>query len=195
MDDCLLFGNGARQWFFTVNVLLAIGSLDGHQRVPVIGNGEHDGVNVRAGHHFAIIVVRFAILVLVMAVDGLEGGIIVLEEATFIQIACGYDLAFRDAEKMLGVARPLHPPTHDAHHHLFRWSNMAPASKRLGRDERGKSERCPGGGEEVTAGDFGIGGGFFHNLLQYVTIRPSYWPRMTRDETWTSLLSRYSADD
>ena len=56
-DDGLLLGNGAGERFLAVDVLLVLGGFGGDQGVPIVRHGEHDGVNVLAGHHFAVIVV------------------------------------------------------------------------------------------------------------------------------------------
>ena len=47
-DDGLLFGDGAGERLLAVNVFLARGGFGGDDGVPVIGNGDHDGVDVVA---------------------------------------------------------------------------------------------------------------------------------------------------
>jgi len=68
-DDGLLFGDGAGEGLFTINIFFLIGGFDGNERVPMVRHGEHEGVNVVAGHQLAVIVVGFAVFVAVMAVD------------------------------------------------------------------------------------------------------------------------------
>ncbi len=52
-DDSLLLADGAGERFFAVDVFLAIGGRRGKQGMPLVRNGDHDGVDVVAGDHFA----------------------------------------------------------------------------------------------------------------------------------------------
>ena len=88
-DDGLLLGDGAGQRFLAVDVLLVLGGFGGDQGVPIVRHGQHDGVDVLAGHHLAVIVVGLAVLVLVVAVDLVQG----LLEMVLVQVAGGDDLA------------------------------------------------------------------------------------------------------
>ena len=47
-NDGLLFGDGAGERLFAVDVFLARGGFGGDDGVPVIGDGDHDGVDVVA---------------------------------------------------------------------------------------------------------------------------------------------------
>ena len=60
--DRLLFGDGVRQRLFAVDVFLAPRRFGGHDLVPVVGHGDHHGIDVVAGQQLAIIVVALAIL-------------------------------------------------------------------------------------------------------------------------------------
>ena len=55
-DDGLLFGDGAGQRLFAVDVLLARCGFGGDDGVPVIGDGDHDGVDIVARKHLAVVV-------------------------------------------------------------------------------------------------------------------------------------------
>ena len=55
-DDGLLLLDGASERLLAVNVFLARGSFGGDDGVPVIGNGDHDGVDVVAREHLAVVV-------------------------------------------------------------------------------------------------------------------------------------------
>jgi hypothetical protein len=105
-----LFGNCPRQGLLAVDVLLLSGGLGGHERMPVVRHRQHDGVDVRARHHFPVIVVRFAILVVVMVVDGVHRRL----QMVLVQITCGHDLAVLQPKKGLRVARTLHSPSDHA---------------------------------------------------------------------------------
>src|SRR5439155_1106445 len=71
-DDRLLFSDGSRQRLLAIDVLAVFGGLGRDERVPMVGDSEHDGINVFAGHHLAVIVVSLAILILVMPIDGVQ---------------------------------------------------------------------------------------------------------------------------
>ena len=94
-DYGLLFGDGASEWFFSVDVFLARGGFSGDDRVPVIGNGDHDGVYVVACEHLAIVMERGAVLVAVVRVDGIDR----LLQVILFDVARGHDLAVVEAEK------------------------------------------------------------------------------------------------
>ena len=55
-DDGLLLGDGAGEWLFAVDVFFARGGFSGDDGVPVIGDGDHDGVDVVARDHLAVVV-------------------------------------------------------------------------------------------------------------------------------------------
>ena len=87
--DGLLFGDGFCEGFFTLDGLFVAGSIDGDECVPVIRDGNHDGVDVGSRQHFAIVVIGFAILVLIVIVDGIDRFL----EVVFVDVARGHDLA------------------------------------------------------------------------------------------------------
>ena len=71
-DNGLLLRDGTGQRLFAVNILLSVCRRSGYERVPVIGHRDHDGVNIVARQHFAIIVIGFAIFVSIFGVDGVH---------------------------------------------------------------------------------------------------------------------------
>ena len=61
--DGLLLGDGVRQGLFGVNVLLVPRGFSGHNLMPMIGNRNHDRVDVFSRKQFAIVVIALAILI------------------------------------------------------------------------------------------------------------------------------------
>ena len=110
-DDGLLLGDGSRQRFFAVNILFVVGGLGRHQGMPMIGHGQHDSVDVLASHHFAVVMVGFAVLVFILVVDSVHCGLQVL----FVEIAGGDHLAILLCQKGVGIARTHHSPAYHAH--------------------------------------------------------------------------------
>jgi hypothetical protein len=157
----LLFRNGPGERLFSVNVFLVVGRFRGHQGVPMIRNGQHDRVDVGSGHHFAVIVVRFAILVLVMAVDPVESGL----QMVFVQVAGGDDVAILELEKFAGVAGTLHAPTDDSQCHALRRSGFVTPAEGTGGDDRRHGNRRAGRGDKSATADSSFGGGGFHSEI------------------------------
>src|SRR6266705_3072999 len=119
--------------------------------MPMVRHSEHDGINVLARHHLAIIMIRFAVLVLVMAVDRVEGGL----QGLLVNVASGHNLAVRVAEEGPGVAWPLHTPTDHAHRDAIgRRDGASPTQGAGGNDSRRGSGHA-GERDEMPAGDFG----------------------------------------
>src|SRR6266567_2633855 len=158
LHDGLLLDNGARQRLFAVDVLTVFRRLDRDQGMPMVRHSEHDGINVLARHHLAIIMIRFAVLVLVMAVDRVEGGLQVL----LVNVASGHNLAVRVAEEGPGVAWPLHPPTDDAHRDAIGRRRRATAAQGAGWDDGGRGGGHAGERDKMPAGDFGSARSRFH---------------------------------
>ena len=94
-NNGLLFGDGAGQRLFAVDIFLARCGLSGDDGVPMIGNGDHDGVDIVARHHLAVIVVGGAVLIAVVGVDGVDS----LLQMVLLDVACGDNLAVIEAEK------------------------------------------------------------------------------------------------
>ena len=105
LDDGLLFGDGAGQRLLAVNVLLVPGGLDGHQGVPMVRHGQHDGINVGPRHQFAVIVVSLAALVLVMLVDLADQ----VFEVVLVHVAGGHHPASGKARNELVLPFPMPP--------------------------------------------------------------------------------------
>lgn len=143
-DDGLLFGDGAGEGFFAVDVFAIFGGFDGDDAVPVVGDGEHDGVDVFGGHHFAIVVVGAAVGVFVVAVDGLEGGL----EVLFVDVTGGDDLAVGFGEEFVGVAGAHHAPADDAHGDAIGGGVLAEDG---GGDNGGEADGGGGASEELAA--------------------------------------------
>ena len=100
--------------------------------MPMIRHGQHDGINVLAGHHLAVIVVGLAVLVLVVAVDCVHR----LLEMLIVQVAGGDYLAVFHVQEFTGVAGPLHAPAdHTQRDAPGRGGCILPAQG-AGRDDR-----------------------------------------------------------
>ena len=142
--DGLLFGDGFGEGLFAVDVLFAVGGGGGDQGMPVIGNGDHDGVDVVALDHLAKVVIGLAVGVTVSGVDGVDGGL----QMGGVDVAGGDDLAVRVVEEVFGILRAHHAPTDDADGDAVggRGALLAPGG--AGEDGSGTS-----GLDEVAAGE------------------------------------------
>ena len=146
-DDVLLFDNGAGQRFFAIDVLAAPQGLGGDQFVPVIRHGQHDGVNVVARHHFAVIVAGLAVLVFIKLVDFVDGAL----QMAPVQIAGGNHLAVLGVQKLIGVVRPLPAPADHAEvDAVGRPRAIAHPDGAAGNKNRQRQRRS-GGDNEATA--------------------------------------------
>jgi hypothetical protein len=76
----------------------------------MVRHGQHDGIDVRPLHQFAIIVIRLAILILVTPVNGIDHG----GQMLLIHVADGDDAAILLIEKGLGIAGALSAGTDHA---------------------------------------------------------------------------------
>jgi hypothetical protein len=63
LDHLASFPDGYRNGFFAVDVFAGLCRVDRLQRVPVVGRGDHDGVDVGSKEQLAVIVVRCAAFV------------------------------------------------------------------------------------------------------------------------------------
>ena len=136
-DNGLLLGNGAGERFLSVNVLLLPGGLDGRQRVPMIRHGQHDRVNIPPGHQLAVILIRLAALVLIMAVD-LAGEVL---QMLAIHIAGGDHPAILQGQEGTGVAGSHAPAADHSQGDARGGSRFAGTPQRRSRDEGGERER------------------------------------------------------
>ena len=107
--DGLLFGNRVRQRLFAVDIFLASRSLGGDNLMPVVGHGDHDGIDIVTSQQLAIIVVALAVLVPVSVINLLDGSL----QMIGINIARSDHLAVRQGQEGFRVARPL--PSHPDH--------------------------------------------------------------------------------
>ncbi len=138
-DGLLLFRDGLGQGLFAVNIFFVVGGFNGDERMPMVRHGQHDGINIIARHHFAVIPVARAILVAVMAVDRVECRVQMMR----VEIAGGTDhLAITLREERSRVARPLHAPTDDAQRDAFRRGRPVSAAERAGRDDGGQGDKA-----------------------------------------------------
>jgi hypothetical protein len=60
-DDPPSFGDGIGQWLLAVDVRAGVEGGDGGQRVPVIGCGDGDGVEIAAADEVEVIPIRRAV--------------------------------------------------------------------------------------------------------------------------------------
>ena len=65
VDHAAAFEHGQRQWLLAVDVFAGLAGVDGGQRVPVVGRGDGDGVDVFAVEDAAVVAVAFAGVALV----------------------------------------------------------------------------------------------------------------------------------
>ena len=158
-DDRLLLFDGAGEGFLAIDVLFVSSGFGGEQGVPGIRHREHHAINVFARHYLAVIMIGFAVLVLVMPVNGVDRAL----EMFLIEIACGYNLAIGQPEKVGGVARPLHSPTDYSHGDAIRWRRLAKNIRR-DNDRRGKGQ--PSHSEKTAAADSRTESFMFHRLVQ-----------------------------
>ena len=147
LHNGLLFGDGAGKRFLPVNVLLIPGRLGGDERVPMIRHGEHHRVDVRAGHHLAVIVIGFAVLVFVFLVNLVRGRFQVI----LVDVAGSDHLAVSLPHEILGVAGALHAPANHAHRDAFRRSRAAVCAESTGRNDCGRSDGGGGCSDELAA--------------------------------------------
>ena len=105
----MLFSDGVRQGLFAVDVFFAPGGLGGDDLMPVVGHGDHDGVNIVASQQLAVIVIALAVLVAVCVIDLLDGSL----QMIGIDIARGDYLAVRQCQEGFRIAGPL--PAHADH--------------------------------------------------------------------------------
>src|SRR5262249_27472703 len=103
-DDGLLFCNCPRKRFFSVYVLAAARGFAGHQLMPLIRDGDHHRVDVVARKQFAVVVVTFTIVVLVVVVDGVNA----LFQVRIVEVADGHNLAIVFAQETVGITGALH---------------------------------------------------------------------------------------
>ena len=144
-DDGLLLGDGAGEGFFAVDVFAVFGGLNGDDAVPVVWEGEHDGVDIGAGHELAEVVIGFAVAVFVVAVDGVGGG----GEVLLVDVAGGDDLAVSFGEEFIGVAGAHHAPADDAHGEAIGGGVLAEDGS---GDDGGEADGGSGACEELAAG-------------------------------------------
>ena len=108
-DYRLLFGYGVRQRLFAVDVFLVPRSFGGDDLMPVVGDGDHHGINIVAGQQLTIIVVALAVLIPIGVINLLDGGL----QMIGVDIARCDDLAVRQSQKRFRVSGPL--PSHAYH--------------------------------------------------------------------------------
>ena len=87
----LAFHPVVRQWLLAVDIFLLISGFSSHERMPMVGHGAHDRVNILARHQLPVIVVGLAIFVAVMTVDPVERSL----QTVLVQVAKGDNLCFR----------------------------------------------------------------------------------------------------
>ena len=94
------------QGLFAVDIFLAPGGFGGDDLMPVVGHGDHYGIDIVTSQQLAIIVVALAVLVPIGVIDLLDGSL----QMIGIDIACSDHLAVRQCQEGFRVARPL--PSH-----------------------------------------------------------------------------------
>ena len=158
----------------------------------MIRHGDHHGVDVRPRHHLLVVVIRFAILVLVVPIDGVHRR----REMFFVNVTRRDHLAVRFSHEIAGIARALHAPADDAHGDAFRGSRAAIRSQRAGGDDGRCRHGGGGGGNKAAAGNLGIDG--FHGPVLCPTRHPCAsenlvqfeLPRSVHGSFWDKLRER-----
>ena len=105
LDDLPTLGNRVRQRLLAVDVLLGLGRQHAAQSVPVVGRGDHHGVDVVAGQKLAEIAVNVAALVLAR-LDRL--GILLLDGFLGIRGPLGDDVAYGNHLHIAEAQKPVH---------------------------------------------------------------------------------------
>jgi len=136
-NNRLLLGDGVREGLFAVDVFLMRCGLNRDDGVPVVGNRNHHRVDIGTHEKLAEIVIRCAIFIAVVAVDGVECGL----EVIGFDVACGDDLTVGQLEKCFGVVGALHAPADDTNRDAIGSSSARGAKVRTGRDGDGSSSR------------------------------------------------------
>ena len=121
IDDPAAFVDGQGQRFFAVDILARAGGGDGHDGVPVVGDGDDDGVDVGPGEDLAIVdagktssdgtILRLRRIELIddplgrFSAKVLGGGFVAV--AGPVDIADGPDMDIRQLQKALEVVGSL----------------------------------------------------------------------------------------
>src|ERR1019366_1056439 len=145
-DNGLLFSDCAGERFLTVDILLLPGSLDCGQGMPMVREGQHDGVNVAPRHQLPIIMIRLAAGVLVMAVDLLHERV----EVRLVHVARGNHLAFLQGKERIGVPISHASTAYDAQADARRRRRLAGPPEHAAGDDGGESERGAAQAQELT---------------------------------------------
>ena len=90
-DYRLLFSYRVRKRLFAVNVFFVPRSFGGDDLMPVVGDGDHHGIDIVAGQQLTIIVVGLAVLIPIGVINLLDGRL----EMICVDIARCDDLAVR----------------------------------------------------------------------------------------------------
>src|ERR1700739_1384269 len=134
-NDGLLFGDGTRKRLFAVDVFFARGLFWSDDGVPVIGDGDHDGVDVVASEECAVIVDGGAVLVAVVAVDSVDGGL----QMVLLDVAGGDNLAIVKAQEGLCICRAHHAPADNPDGDALMCRDAARAGKGAGGERSDSS--------------------------------------------------------
>src|SRR6266446_4120848 len=134
--DGLLLSDGASQGLLAVDVLLVSCCFSSYERMPGIRHCQHHSIDVCARNHLAEIMIRFAVLITVMAVNFVESRM----EIVLVDVTSGDYLAILFTEKCLRVARPLHAPPNNSKGNSLGRSCIVRSAKSAGRDERVRSQ-------------------------------------------------------
>jgi hypothetical protein len=146
-DDGLLFSDGSGERLFAVNILLVPSRFE---RMPMIGHRQHDGVDIGPRHHLPVIVVGFAVVVLLLSVDGCER----FREVILVDVRTRQHLTIGLAHEVAGVARALHSPTDHPHGNPVGWGRTSVSPEGTAGNDGGYGNRGSGDGQKTTTRDW-----------------------------------------
>ena len=137
LDHGHALGKGVREGLLAEDVLACLGRLDGGDRVPVVGRGDADRVDVAPPDQFAEVLVGFAVLVVVAIVHLVDGG----GQMALVHVGDGHHAAVGQVQKLAEV-RPALPADADrAHHDLLR-GGLSPEQPAGNQRRRGGRNGC-----------------------------------------------------
>ncbi len=137
LDDRAALAEGPGERFFAVDVLAPPRGLDAYERMPMVGRGHDDGVDVVAREQFAVVVVGGAVLVAVVLVH---------EPLVFGQLLV-VDVAKRDnlrgpvPDGVFHEAAGLPAAADDAHDDAVAGRGRFVRAQGRGRDDVGRGRR------------------------------------------------------
>ena len=140
LNHSLALGDGAGERFLAIDGFAGARGGNGHQRVPMIGRGDIDSVNVRASQNLAEIIVGRTGRIAVIVVDD----VFALLPPGLLHVAHGHELSVLAPEKHL----PPKTQADDAHDHAIARRGCSIATEGGGWDDPRGYARDEGAAQE-----------------------------------------------